>query len=573
MVGKEELGEVDYNDADKEDVDSHDEERRLRGTMAEQLAWPPTRHGVDLTRPGEAAEASSSAFQQAAVADSRLPTAGWLRPTHCLYLSHFMSRWGDRMWEFAAGLLLLFVWRKSLLLTALYGLVEAASVALLGGFAGAQIDKTPRLVAVGVSILAQNTSVVAAAVALAIMSSMGSVSNALFIALAMAVIAGGGFAALAGQACSVAVERDWVVVLASDEAQSPALPENDGHLPGVPEPNLPTANARLTHLNAVMRRIDLCCLVLAPIAVGAVMSSMSARAAALLIAGWNIVSGVGEYALLVYVYKQVPALQVKSTAGGSKQHQRDFGMQNLGQYERVGADDAEAEITSTYQERKKATLTRLVEAITTHAVQALSSWRVYWKQETFLPALSLALLYLTVLSFGTLMTAYLKSTGVNELQLAAARGCAAGMGVLATFIYPIMTNKVKPLRSGLRSIWAQASAQSVVCLIPCVVAIYVQSARASAVLLIVGVIFSRVGLWSFDLSVTQLVQEVVPEHERGVVGGVQCSIQETFAMLGFLLGVGLPDTSHFWILSAACWNAEHTTLDMWPPAIDTLQIG
>ncbi len=49
-------------------------------------------------------------------------------------------------------------------------------------------------------------------------------------------------------------------------------------------------------------------------------------------------------------------------------------------------------------------------------------WAVYARQPAAAPALALALLYLTVLSWGTLMTAYLKAEGLPEAELALYRG-------------------------------------------------------------------------------------------------------------------------------------------------------
>lgn len=49
-------------------------------------------------------------------------------------------------------------------------------------------------------------------------------------------------------------------------------------------------------------------------------------------------------------------------------------------------------------------------------------WAVYARQPAAAPALALALLYLTVMSWGTLMTAYLKAAGLPEAELALYRG-------------------------------------------------------------------------------------------------------------------------------------------------------
>lgn len=50
-----------------------------------------------------------------------------------------------RMWEFAVGLFMIQVWPESLLLAAIYGLTEAASIAVFGVVIGNWVDRNPRL--------------------------------------------------------------------------------------------------------------------------------------------------------------------------------------------------------------------------------------------------------------------------------------------------------------------------------------------------------------------------------------------------------------------------------------------
>lgn len=67
----------------------------------------------------------------------------------------------------------------------------------------------------------------------------------------------------------------------------------------------------LTRINAVMRRIDLSCKLLAPVAVGILMSSVSVLASAVLITVWNVASVGFEYWLLHHVYMAMPVLHHK----------------------------------------------------------------------------------------------------------------------------------------------------------------------------------------------------------------------------------------------------------------------
>ena len=62
----------------------------------------------------------------------------------------------------------------------------------------------------------------------------------------------------------------------------------------------------------------------------------------------------------------------------------------------------------------------------------------------------------------------------------------------------------------------------------------------SAILLIIGIITSRTGLWMADLTITQLQQENVAEKERGIVNGVQNSLNMFMDMLKFALVIVIP---------------------------------
>ena len=64
-------------------------------------------------------------------------------------------------------------------------------------------------------------------------------------------------------------------------------------------------------------------------------------------------------------------------------------------------------------------------------------------------------------------------------------------------------------------------------------------------LMLGGVILARFGLWIFDLSVQQLVQEMVVEEERGVVGGVLNAMNSIMDMLHYIMVIVAPRPQHF----------------------------
>ena len=56
----------------------------------------------------------------------------------------------------------------------------------------------------------------------------------------------------------------------------------------------------------------------------------------------------------------------------------------------------------------------------------------------------------------------------------------------------------------------------------------------SIILFALGVILGRIGLWSFDIAVTQLFQEKVPENRRNIIGSIQMSLNMILEMLMYI---------------------------------------
>ena len=92
-----------------------------------------------------------------------LPVHVMVKPVHLLYISHMLSRWGGRMWAFAAALFLMDIWPDTLLLVSTFATSSAAAQFLLGGSVGSWADRTNRLVVARVSLLTQNLAIVACA--------------------------------------------------------------------------------------------------------------------------------------------------------------------------------------------------------------------------------------------------------------------------------------------------------------------------------------------------------------------------------------------------------------------------
>ncbi|KAM0890020.1 hypothetical protein ACQ4PT_027314 [Festuca glaucescens] len=428
-----------------------------------------------------------------------------------LYVAQFLTRWSARMWEFSVGLYMIRIWPDSLLLAAIYGVVESSSVAVFGPMVGTLVHRLTYLQVLGLWLVVQCLSFIiagASVTALLVLHNLKDTRFPVFVVLVVVTNVSGALAALSSLAGTILIEREWVVVICR------------GH----PE-------AVLTKINSVIRRIDLSCKLLAPVLSGLVISFVSTQASAVALALWNAASVGLQYWLFVSVYKGVPAL------GENVQLRREAAAAAvLPSSELVAPKDEEAqkhgqEDGSGWRVHVKKQLSNLL---------CLGSWAVYMRQEVMLPGVALAILYFTVLSFGTLMTAALDWKGIPAYVISLARGFSAIVGIAATWLYPIVHSWVSTLRTGLWSIWMQWCF-----LLMCVGSIWVSGRVASAWVLMAGVAASRLGLWMFDLAVTQLMQDNVLDPDRCVVGGVQNSLQSIFDLLTYIMGIIISDPRDF----------------------------
>ncbi|XP_035839962.1 solute carrier family 40 member 2 isoform X2 [Helianthus annuus] len=404
-----------------------------------------------------------------------------------LYIGHFLSRWGARTWDFSVGLYMINVWPDSLLMAAAYGVVESATTALFGPLVGQWIDNSTYPKVLRVWLLTQNLSFIVAGVTVVglLISPDMRVTNAnTFTLLIVLTNLSGAVAVLSSLAGTILIEREWVVVI------------SEGH-----------SSNMLTKLNSRIRRIDLISTLFAPVVTGFIISFISMVASAVGLAIWNILSVFLQYWFLNSVYKGIPALQERS-------RKRELQFKTK--------PDNQEQAPSTSQEQTD---------------------RHHDSSDCVSSGLSLAILYFTVLSFGTLMTATLEWDGIPAYIIGTGRGISSIMGISATFVYPFMENRISTLRTGLWSIWSQWT-----CLLICVGSIWVKNNMTSAYFLMSGVAVSRLGLWMFDLSVIQQMQDQVPESDRAVVGGVQNSVQSFWDLMTYIMGLIISNPQDFWKL-------------------------
>ncbi|XP_071965972.1 solute carrier family 40 member 1-like [Antedon mediterranea] len=481
----------------------------------------------------------------------------WLHSNAFLiYCSQALSSWGDRMWSFGVALYLVQFEDGLLRLTSIFGLARTISVLLFGAIVGEWVDRTPRLRATRMSLIIQNSSVMICALFLLFFLLFESwlkdqLGGALAIITLGVIIVIGCIADIASVALKICIQKDWVVVIAG----------GDG--------------ARLAEINSVIRRIDLLANILAPILVGCIMTSLSLEIAAMFLAGWNLVSMFVEYFQLHRVYKAVPQLAVKQV----KTNQGDYNPINCVENSDLPPGNS-GNVSRQRSEEQKPFLWRITQWFTStyQGFKTYNSYQVAWA------GISLSFLYMTVLGFDAVSSGYGYSQGLSGTVLGVFMGLGSVMGVLGTIVYPIVQKRLGVVRTGI-----YANAEQVLCLMLCVASIYApgssfdlgyrrrppvptdepmyytdpynnitssnmlesdynQHSYWSVGLLFAGMILSRTGLWMFDLTVTQLLQENVAESERGVVGGIQNSLNCFMDMLHFVVVIIAPQPESFGVL-------------------------
>ncbi|XP_071372218.1 ferroportin [Centroberyx affinis] len=516
-------------------------------------------------------------------------------PKFLIYVSGALSMWGDRMWHFAISVFLIELYGRNLLLTAVFGLVVAGSVLLLGALIGDWVDRNPRNKVAHASLFIQNISVTVCSIVLMLVFSYKQWIEQIWdgwltVVCYTVVIVLADVANLASTALTIAIQRDWIVVITG---------YNRGHLAG---------------MNATMRRIDQVTNILAPLAVGQVMTLASNVVGCGFILGWNLVSLIVEFIFLSRVYRIVPALSVKPPVEEvdqvylqSRERTRSQGEGNATEPPALTEDNCNMSLNLKEITNLPLCFRRFQRLLST----CKDGWRAYYRQPVFLAGMGLAFLYTTVLGFDCITTGYAYTQGISGSLLSLLMGVSAITGLMGTVMFTKLRKAYGLVNTGIIS-----SCLHLCCLLLCVCSVFapgspmdlsllmpyintnsssevggmasqrqkhtyplrvgsnqpllpdrssihwtnntvlfdnvpsdsVPESYISIILLFLGVITARIGLWSFDLTVTQLLQENICESERGVVNGVQSSMNYLMDLLHFIMVISAPQPQHFGIL-------------------------
>jgi len=429
------------------------------------------------------------------------------------------------------------LYKDSLRLTATYGMVIAASVILFGAFIGRWIDRAERITAARTFLVIQNTAVSLCAMLLAGYISYRDELDpekeqmfTYFVSIGGIVLAS--VARLGSTGTNIIIQKDWVVVIAGEDTDY------------------------LAKVNSILRTIELVTYMIAPAIAGQLFTFLGFGWTGIFIAVWNLVSVCVEYLLLAKIYKTYPALSKKGTEASNDD------------------EESQEEPSPNFIDGFK---------------DALGGWKIYMNHPVRFAGLGLSCLFMTVLGFDNITYGYCLMQKVPHAALGALVGVSALVGVAGSLAYPIFRRKFGLERTGLLGMFLLISCSSFAVLsvfLPGsplnlshlslqeteaiienlnnteIVDLKVVAEKSwidpdfwlpfsSVLVLLSGIILARFGLWVVDLTVSQIIQEMVEEDVRGVINGVQDSMNNALDLTKCVLVILLPAQETFGLLIIA----------------------
>ena len=353
------------------------------------------------------------------------------RQAYGVYVCHGLSAWQARSYEFSAVLFTAAAYPGTLRAAAFIGVCSSVTTILFGSAIGQWIDQgTSRLRTLLTTILLNRFTIVTACIfwALIVSDSVngpskstsqrdgnapdepdsvvhGAAKTAVFcILLSLGIVE-----SLARKANVVAMERDWIPVLAP-----PSL----------------TEGYTLVHVNAIMARIDMVCKLIAPIAVSQFLSVVSMRWGVLTIAISNSISWFVEYYTAKKVAESCPTLSAPKS---------------------VTVID-EVKPLPLAQRLWKTTAGH----VTSWLPKYIDSLRIYFGSDVWKPSLANCITHASILSITSITVVFLLDSGYSLQFVTAGETISAFFELSSTFVTPFAVGRLA--RSAAKKSAAKRSA-------------------------------------------------------------------------------------------------------------------
>ncbi|KDP23393.1 hypothetical protein JCGZ_23226 [Jatropha curcas] len=415
---------------------------------------------------------------------------------YALYATFLAGNLVEQLWNFAWPSAIALI-HPSLLPVAVMGFFTKLAIIVGGPLVGKLMDYHPRIPSsIGLNVVQVAAQLFSATMIIhAHTVSPTSASSILLRPWFLALVFTGAIERLCGVALGVAMERDWVVLLAGM--------------------NRPIA---LAQANAVLSRIDLLCEIAGASLFGILLSKYDPVTCLKIAAGLMIWSLPVMIALTILTNK---------LSTGVLDHTRSFQ-------------------TCCKQSTEGATAD--ADSIVDRGLETIKlGWKEYMQQPALPASLSYVLLYFNVvLAPGSLMTAFLTQRGVNPSMIGGFSGLCASMGVVATFLSATLVRQLGILKAGAAGLVFQAS------LLTLAVAVYWSGALSqnSPPLFFLGlIVLSRLGHMSYDVVGAQILQTGIPSSKANLIGATEVSIASLAESVMLGVAIVANDASHFGFLA------------------------
>ncbi|KAG8649616.1 solute carrier family 40 member 3, chloroplastic [Manihot esculenta] len=414
---------------------------------------------------------------------------------YAFYASCLAGNLVEQLWNFAWPSAIALI-HPSLLPVAVMGFFTKLAIIVGGPLVGKLMDHSPRIPSfIGLNVIQVAAQLLSATMIIrAHTVSPTSASSILLRPWFLVLVSVGAIERLCGVALGVAMERDWVVLLA-----------------GI---NRPIA---LAQANAVLNRIDLLCEIAGASLFGILLSKYDP------VTCLKFATGLMIWSLPIMIGL---ALLTNKLSTGVLDHTR-FSQTCCRESNGTAVDD-----------------NSLVD-------RGLETIKLGWKEYMHQPVLPASLAYVllcfnVVLAPGSLMTAFLTQRGVNPSIIGGFSGLCASMGVVATFLSATLVKRLGILKAGAAGLVFQAS------LLILAVAVYWSGSlsRQSPLLFFLGlIVLSRLGHMSYDVVGAQILQSGIPSSKANLIGATEISVASLAESL--MLGVAIiaNDISHFGFLA------------------------
>ncbi len=312
-----------------------------------------------------------------------------------------------------------------------------------------------------------------------------------------------GFASLSSATSVISIQNDWIVVISGSNTEN------------------------LAALNVVLRRVHLVARMIAPAVAGYCLKIFDNQLNDVFVAmaGLALISFLIKYKCLKRICSLAPTLVMQR-----------------------GEDDI--------SETEEPTQTEDQDEEQKHCTSCsmIGGYVIYFQQKIAMGGFGFALLYLNVMTFGSIMTSYLIWRGLDLGHLGIARGASEVFGLGGTIVF---ASSASSGRFALKTIAVVSIGYMALCLsISVCGTFFIPNEKSISLwMLILGVVLSRVGLWANELSIFQLTQRTVDENVRGIVGGSQSSMNYFFYLLNSALGIIFSDPENFYVLCLIGYSA------------------